>query len=275
MLAEHVKDALIGMVRRVVRWREAPALVGTLFFLAVGIAVSDAARRLLPAQGDAFLIAALVSPIIVYLVLSGRLEEFRGPGGIGGKLREVSNRQVETTARTSTIEFRWLEKGNLADLDTFLGREPLPGTTALLLRLKLLSLYDEWTLEQYAERLTGIRNLVFVVVVDQLGRFIAYFPVELLLPRLTRTDASVPTRSMAARLVQAVINGDRAAVVRLEGAVGETIRHDTNFLRALELAEKHQLEGILVLDDSEHVVGVVQRSEIVAQILLTLMGSGR
>ena len=46
---------------------------------------------------SAVFVALLLTPLLLYLSLSGRVQEFSGPGGWGAKFRDIAHNSVETT----------------------------------------------------------------------------------------------------------------------------------------------------------------------------------
>src|SRR5882724_1221230 len=71
--------------------------------------------------GDsATFIALLLTPMIVYGVASGKIQEFSAPGGWGAKFREAAQATVAPTALTPLREaiqqFEIIEKAGLAEL---------------------------------------------------------------------------------------------------------------------------------------------------------------
>jgi hypothetical protein len=64
-----------------------------LILLTVKYWINDRAAT----TGDAVLVALLVMPILVYTIISGRLQEFRGPGRMGIRLNKVATARVSST----------------------------------------------------------------------------------------------------------------------------------------------------------------------------------
>lgn len=77
----------------------------------LSLAMIGVAKTMLGVTESATLIALILVPLIVYGVASGRLTEFKGPGGWGATFREVASKAVELTEvaiqETAIIQKVW------------------------------------------------------------------------------------------------------------------------------------------------------------------------
>jgi hypothetical protein len=74
--------------------RDVIGLVGAALFLLVGFAGIYAVVKVAGEKDGTVLVALLVVPALVYLLLSGRVQDLKGPGGLELTLAEVANQEI-------------------------------------------------------------------------------------------------------------------------------------------------------------------------------------
>jgi hypothetical protein len=100
--------------------QEKRAILLAFLFLAAGFVILWFAKAVLKIEGEAILIALLLTPLLVYLILSGKLEEFKGPGGLEAKFAKVAGETISTASeevRLSVEEMQIVEKEGLMLLE--------------------------------------------------------------------------------------------------------------------------------------------------------------
>ena len=97
--------------------RDVIGLVGALLFLLLGFAGIYAVVKVAGEKDGTVLVALLVVPALVYLLLSGRVQDLKGPGGLELTLSEVANEQIplpddaNSTRELSFEKIATVEKG--------------------------------------------------------------------------------------------------------------------------------------------------------------------
>ena len=80
-----------------------------LLFLCIGVGILWTITSLVNDQnttlGDVVLALLLVMPILIYALISGRLTELKGPGGVEAKFTGVATRPVAETASHDLVSF--------------------------------------------------------------------------------------------------------------------------------------------------------------------------
>lgn len=69
--------------------QEIRAIVSFILFLALGFLVLWIAKSVMKIEGDAVFVALLFVPLLVYVILSRKLEELKGPGGLEAKFAKT------------------------------------------------------------------------------------------------------------------------------------------------------------------------------------------
>src|SRR6266699_518406 len=97
---------------------QAVGLAGGAFLFALAVAYAISRMKF----GDsATFVALLLTPMVVYGVASGKIQEFSAPGGWGAKFRDAAQAAVTPTALTTPLnqiaqQFDIIQKGGLAEL---------------------------------------------------------------------------------------------------------------------------------------------------------------
>ena len=215
-------------------------------------------------------VALLLIPLIIYGVVSGRLAEFSGPGGWSAKFREAASATVSPSSSTIDLtesDFQNILKTTVADLEDKIGeiREGTP--LVMTIAIGKSGYYRSDALRDALHRLAQFRNFRFVVFVRQ-NRLVAYIPESIM--RLAM-DKEQPDEE----LVKAINDGDEDKLVSHPGMITCAISPTATNAEALREMERLGLEAILVRDNSNRVVGVVDRGRTAVRMVMALAGEGR
>jgi|GEM_PF-3947899 len=242
------------------------ALVVALAFVSFGLALAILVKVEAPAIGDAFLIAVLVMPLLSYLILSERLVEFHGPAGIGGKLREAGKTPVMPLVRIAVRELMVVPKGNSAELSDALRQVSEASDLPIVLTLRLGQQdYTFWMFDQYISQLNRYRGFAFVIVVDEADRVVAYLPAELLqLP-------TIRNEGLLAQLLFNIGQHNVSYVRHFTGMVTDSVREESTIFDALKAMDRHKLRRALVVTTDQLLAGIVDREDLVVQLLMAVV----
>ena len=148
-------------------------------FLIGGLIILWITTSILHIQGEVTHVALLLLPIISYLMLSDRIKEFKGPGGI----EIVLNAPIKSLAELvqpinlSDQNLQRVEKLGTEELDRQL--ENIDDSKSIYMTIKLSThiRYSNLLLQNYLDRLSQYRNFKLNVFVDKNDKFIGYMPV--------------------------------------------------------------------------------------------------
>ncbi len=240
----------------------------SLFFLAPGLFVIWIANSHLGIKGDAVFVSVLVLPVLIYLIVSGRLKEFKGPGGLEAKFAETATETVNPayeSVEPSTEEmqvaakegFRALQKRK-QDLD-----ESRP--IAMTMVLGKQGYYSRDAVLAYIESLSQYRNFKFVVFLDDKSRFVAYMPfwaVRSLLQTAGGED-----------FISTINEGRLMDLFKVPGIIKDPIFVDETNAQALKKMMDQNLEALVVVDKNKALKGIVERDYILSAMILSLTPS--
>jgi len=157
---------------------EWPAIVTAIASVALGLVVVWLAKTLLGSIDGSVLIALVLLPLLVYLITSGKLAEFKAPGGIEAKFAQAAAESVSPASETIAYDDpQVVAKEGVRNLLDRKARE-IDESKPVVMTMTIggQSQYSPTDVEQYLGVLSQFRNFKFVVFVDRDERFAAYMP---------------------------------------------------------------------------------------------------
>lgn len=209
-------------------------------------------------ESGTILAIAFVGPLFAYLILTGQLSEIGG-GGFNVKFKEATRRpvnpsvqHVSATATQAIPKLGPTEIGRIGALD-------LEAPAALTLTIPpQRGQYAFEPLRQYIANLQRHPQFRFIVFLDPDGRAVGYEPQEVVARQLeTRTTA------------KPFIDSANAGQLPPDCSVRtEFLTPDTTCEQALERMTMLQIDAMLVRDHARQLVGVVEREDLLARVLI-------
>ena len=237
---------------------QAVLLAGGAFVLAFAVAL--AISRMTVGDSATF-IALLLTPLLVYGVASGKIQEFSAPGGWGAKFREAAQATVTPTGLTSLNEaiqrFDVIEKGGLAQLEGLGQRLQRDKPIALSFQLGQQN-YDVDTAIKYIEFLLLADSEMTVLILDSNHHFVAMTEGTTMLTLL---------RNQGPQIKSALAIGNKDFFVTIPGFHTNSIKATDSNAVALEKMRQQNARFIVVVDDQGTPTGVVKRDDIVSRLL--------
>jgi len=238
---------------------DAVLLAGGAFFLA--FAVAFAINRMKVGDSATF-IALLLTPLLVYGVASGKIQEFSAPGGWGAKFREAAQAAVTPTALTTPLnevvqQFDIIEKGGLAELQGLGPRLHKDKPIALSFQLGQQN-YDVDTAIKYIEFLMLTDSDMTVLILDSSRHFVAMTEGTTMLTLLR--NQGLPIRN-------ALAGADKEFFVTLPGFHTNNIKATDSNAIALEKMRQQNARSIVLINNEGTPIGVVKRDDIVSRLL--------
>jgi hypothetical protein len=249
--------------------RDAVALAGSLVFLALGFAAIYLVAKVADVKDGVVLAAILVIPALLYLLLSGRVSEFKGPGGLELKLSVIANSTIPIQgdngdgAALAYEQVREVEKGRS---ESFLERiRDLTPDDPVVLTLTLGSgPIDGQAAADYAKGLTQFPRFRFVAILDSYGKLVSYME-ERAFRHLIEADV------IDAQLLLGNIQQQNIGAVRgYPGMIHSTVSPQTNIADALREMERLRKNALLVSEDG-YIKGIVERDRLANALLLSVV----
>jgi CBS domain-containing protein len=245
-------------------------LLMSLLFVGLGLVLLWAARYWIndpaTAMGDAVFVALLVMPVLIYAIISGRLTEFRGPGGVGASFNAIVTTSVSETVGQDPVTLdqqsvQMVDKGDLSELHKKI--RGLDEVTPVVLTLTFGGgHYSLEALQKYMEGLSRSRNFKLVVFLAKDKRFLAYMPSW-------AAKTVLDTPNMGEEFVRVINDGD-AKLFQYPSVVQKTISTRSTHAEALREMIDRNIEAMVVTDETNHLQGIAEREQILSKMMLAL-----
>lgn len=244
--------------------RQAAAFVVSILFLALGFSALWLLKSMLSMQQDAVLVAMLITPILIYLILTGRLREISA-GSVKAILGEAADEQLsESNAQPIAAENvqEIMATGGMPDLQNTVMEIDESILLVLTVTCRKTELYDPETLLKYLKVLSKYPNFEFLVMLRQDKKVIAY---------MSDSQAQKALETEPQEFVQAINNGDDRQLQRY-GAITVLAKQTETYLNVLQKMTDHNMKAIVVVDKHKTLQGVIEREQVLSRLLLAMAG---
>jgi CBS domain-containing protein len=244
--------------------KESTAILLTILFCALGFLAIWLAKHRLELKEEAVYIAFLVLPILIYLIIAGKVLEFKAFGA-EAKFADVANQPVEQLSETiepSVDDTQVVAKEGIKELKKRIPFLDISKPIILTLVLGKRDYYDHHALSQYIEVLSQYRTFKGVVILDSDHKFQVYFPSDAIIGILKSVDGN--------EIIQDINDGRIDKIRRYPGGVVHTLtKHSTN-LEALQEMTTRNLDELVVMNEDGKPTGVVERQQLIGKLLMAM-----
>ena len=248
------------------RRNEESAILRAFLFLFAGFIALWFAKHAIGIKEESVLVSLLLLPLLVYVILSGKIQELKAPGGIEAKFSGLANQSVSAASESvkpETDELQSVLKDSSMALDV--KTQELDGSKPILMLMDLGNgRYDTEAALKYIEVLSQFRNFKFVVFLDKRKRFIGYMSAWAVKGLLQK-------RELGDEFIDAVNRGLSAELTRYPGFETQTITTSWTNANALQEMVRKNVEALVVIDGNRHIEGVVEREQILSLMMLSLV----
>jgi hypothetical protein len=239
-------------------WCAAGAL--TLAFVIVEVA------RVRWGQVDsAIIIALLLIPFLVGLIASGKLSEFKAPGGIEAKFAQTAFEPVKVVSETIAYsdDPQLLPKSHGRDLVERTAK--IDDSKPSLMTMTVgKPRYEVDALREHLRALTHLRNFKLVVFLDTGGRFFAHVsPLSL--------KQLLADQQTAEDFVFAINEGNKAHLLRYPCVVQKAAAPTATNADVLRQMHEQNVDALAVVDAEGQLRGVVQREQVLSRMMLAFV----
>ena len=198
-------------------------------------------------------------PLVVYLIFSGAITEFKG-GGIEVKFREAANSKVmfkqEDQKKPVLFDRQGMRvKGGYEDLKSLVRAAAEDKSTVLGLVAGYE--YSESMLKEYLEALSVFEHARYVVFSDKYGRFRGFATTSSLI-------ASLRLEHELVNIINLIAKDDLKAIPSF---VPDSITEFASNQEALRILEEKNLPDIAVINSSGEFCGFANKNAILYSIL--------
>lgn len=249
------------------------AFIVSLLFLALGFITLWFMRAMLNMQQEAVLVAILFVPVLVYLILSGTLQEISA-GGVSAKFNNAARKPLFTDDSSNimsmnTEEVAFIMKRGLEELQAEL--QAASNSKYIILTVTLgEGTYVSYDLLVYLKALSQYRNFTFLAILEQNEKIFGYITGWQTI-QIIELEEEMKRRNIAINedFVQAINMGRKSALTRY-GLVKETVKTTDTTIAALKKLTDLNTNVLIVTDENDTLKGIVEREQVLGKLMLTL-----
>lgn len=246
--------------------KELKAISFSLAFLSLAFLSMWFLKDIMQIDRDTVYVAVLLIPALVYMIVSGRITEFKGPGGLAAKFAEAAKEAVSAASEKvepSIEQMQTIAKDSRQELER--KRREINESRPIIMTMTLgkTNYYNRVVVLDYIEVLSQFRNFKFVVFVDGEGRFVAYMPSWAVKGLLSKPE-------LGNAFIEAINRGSSEELFSYPGVVKDTISTQSTNAEALREMTKQNLEALVVIDEKRGLKGVVERDQVLSKMMLAL-----
>lgn len=215
---------------------------------------------------SAIFVALLLTPLLVYLFVSGRLQEFSAPGGWGAKFRDIAQASVETTKILVDAQpLQIMEKGAEGEIERRIAELKPNVPNALVLFVGRGGYYVADIIEKYLQALIAAGPSTYVIFIDaNTKQFVGSASGRQIL-------ATLQDPALTAQFMQELSEGGSRPFAEMRFLVEVSLsQDDTNVIALQKLIDTNADALIIVSDDKQHILGVIDRNHLIAKLMLKL-----
>lgn len=241
-------------------------MVIALVFLLLGFGAIVAVRKVGDVTDGVVLASALILPAILYLLISGRVSDLKGPGGLEISIAEVANRSISVDDEGGSIALAYDQVRQVQGdtrAESFLARvKNVNPADPVLFTLKLGSdAINGAAAADYTKALTQFPRFRFVAIVDSVDKLVCYMD-EAAFRHLIESNAID-----AQTLLNNIANQNVGDIRTYPGMIHSTVDPDTSIADALRQMDRIRASAMLVCEDG-YVKGMVERDHLANTLLL-------
>ena len=253
--------------------RDLVAAATAVVFAVLGFAAIYVVAKVADVKDGGVLAVVLIVPALLYLMLSGRVNEFKGPGGLEVRLSATANRTIPVHGKdtpASALSYEELRAVETGRRESFMRRiHDITPTEPVILTMTLGSgPIDGEAVANYARGMTQFPRFRFVAIVDSSGHLISYME-ERAFRHLIEADVVD-----AQELLNNIQHQNVGEIRKAAGMIVDTVTPGTSIAATLREMERLRLNALLVTENAQ-VKGIVERERLANALLLSLIDEAR
>jgi hypothetical protein len=246
------------------------AILGSILFLVLGFLILWIAKTKFNIQQDAILVSLILIPVLLYLILSGKLQEFSA-GGVSAKFNDAAQKQIIKDENVEPLQIKTLMKGDMRFLEGYLAHLSSHTTEytalAVILGHDYSHNYTNVGLLEYLEKMSRYPNFKFLIVFDQAEAVFAYVPVSRAIQILKAETAEENGRGP---FTTAINEGRKTTLLHNYELIKPTVLSTDTNLKALEKMTEKKMDALIVTDKNRMLKGLVEREQLLSKLILAM-----
>lgn len=198
-------------------------------------------------------------PFIILLIVSGKLKEIRGPGGIGLSMRDeiqkpVSSEIIESTSLEVDSAYVMQKGSSIRDKRNEIAENP---PQVLSFKIGVENIYANRVISEYIDVLEPFPEFRFILFNDKNGKFMGCMKFS---------DFKVVLRT--GDILQMIESGQ---ILNTPRVIRNSIQTTSTTRQALNEMERLKSNILPVVDHEQKFIGMVTQEELVRKILIKVL----
>ena len=243
---------------------ESLAITGAVIFLLIALVSMWFTIRIAKIENTAVLTGLMVIPLVTYLILSGRLGEFKGPGGLEAKFISAVNQPLRLTTHpveTSLQPVQVTARGPIEQLPAAVGDIDKSKPAILTVTIGKSYTREDWL--AYVRGILDQAPIAYAALVDGDNRLVAYMSVS-------DVKHVLNSSALGGELIGLIAKGAAEEIIRMPGVRTDFVSLSVPAIDVLRSMEEHHSTAMIVVDANRKIAGIVKREDVIAQIVLDL-----
>lgn len=261
--------------KQLTKGKEFRAILGSTLSLVSGFLVLWIAKTAFNVQQDAVLVSLMLIPVLLYLILSGTLQEFSA-GGVSAKFTATAGKPIKDE-NLELLEMKTLLKDRPEKLDEHLQDiQSSPGKYFTLGVILGYPGYSDDELLRYLGEMSRYPNFKFLIILEQVGRseegifaFVtANRAIQILQNEISARNSYQTNRDVDRSFLAAIYKRDKIRLVKDYGFIKPIVL--TTNLEALKKMAEQKIDVLIVTDENGILQGFVEREQLLSKLILAL-----
>lgn len=250
--------------------RDVVAFGAALLFVVMGFAGIFVIAKVADVKDGTVLAVVLIVPAVIYMLLSGRVSDFKGPGGLELRLAKAASETIPLShgdeQSASAVAFERVRAVHEGRKESFLARiKDIAPEDPVVLTLTLGSgPIDGSAAADYAKGLTQFPRFRFVAIVDEHERLVGYMSANAF-RHMIESDI-VDAQQLLNNIEQRNVD----SLLQFPSIFTTTLTPRTSVADALREMEDVGVPALLVTDRGK-IAGILERDRLANRLLLSLV----
>jgi hypothetical protein len=268
-----IAKVVVFLVQGVMGWKkEIGAIVRVVVFLVLGFSILWLAKTTFRIQDNVVLVSLLLIPVLLYLIFSGKLQEFSA-GGVSAKFNDAAQKSVfKDEVNVEPLDTHIVQKEGRSGLERYLAAQFSITDEYIVLTLILgnerqNSYYKNSGILDYLSILSRYPTFKFLVFLNRGDEVFAYLSVR---KAMSILEAETSHGNESDLFAIAINEGQKNKLLYDYKLIRPTIFNTDTNLGALEKMTEKKMNSCIVTDEKHKLKGIVEREQILSKLILAM-----
>ena len=241
----------------------------SILFVGLGILIVAFAIRYAKIEKSPVLVALLIIPIVIYLILTGRLGEFKAPGGLEAKFVLAAQQPVKITTQTAEEAMQAVQvtaRGGIGELNSKV--RALNPAVPVILTVELGKSYKREDWVAYLNEILNRAPIAYVALVDNANHLIAHMSVP-------TVKEILKDFNLGGELIRLIAESAADKIIKIPGVETAMVSMKGPAIEILQMMEQTDTSSLIAVDAHGRIAGILRKEDVTAQIILNMYSGKR